>query len=106
VTTVSVSAEKESIHQQRLLCCIIFSIMANLSKWIADYIKARPSFLNFFKPVATGYMSLKGHRRIGLRYALLPSISRFSPNPLPIAFSVIAAMQIEQEWPLIRRLQI
>lgn len=42
--------------------------MANLSKRIAEYIKARPSLLNIVKPMATSYMSFKGHRRIGLRH--------------------------------------
>jgi hypothetical protein len=46
--------------------------MANLSKRIAEYIKARPSLLNVVKPMATSYMSLKGHRRIGLRYPIHP----------------------------------
>lgn len=78
----------------------LLSVMANLSKRIAEYIKARPSLLNFVKPMATSYMSLKGHRRIGLRYPIHPS-PKSSP-PRPIVFPTIERCDLHDDTDLVR----
>ena len=44
-------------------------IMSNISKRIAEFIKARPSMQNTLRPLASSYIGLAGHRRIGLKYS-------------------------------------
>jgi len=42
--------------------------MANISKRIAQFVKSRPSLEKTIAPLASSYLELAGHRRIGLRY--------------------------------------
>ena len=46
---------------------IVVSIMSNVSKRIAEFIKARPSMQITIRPLAGSYIGLAGHRRIGLK---------------------------------------